>query len=209
MAKNNEKLLLFDVDGVIVDSFNEVYLEVKKFIEDLTGNELTEEEYRKLYEGNPLEQIFSLVGATKLLKVKDEMKSFLNSYKNTKIFDGMEDVLRELNKDHTLVVITSSLLEVVTDKFDETGLSELFAGFLGPRAAIHKDKKIKMALKEFGFAPEQAIFISDTSGDIVEAKKTGVATIGVTWGYHSKATVESSKPDQIAETPAELKKLLT
>ena len=91
----------------------------------------------------------------------------------------------------------------------EKGLTNLFAAFLGPRAAFHKDKKIKMAMDEFGYGPEQTIFISDTAGDILEAKKAGVPTVAVTWGYHPIETLEKVKPDHIANNIEELKELLT
>ena len=210
MKESKGKLLLFDIDGVIVDSFAEVYSEVKKFIKDISGNDLEIEQYRKFFESNPLDQIAKVVGSKMvLMQNKEEMKKFFAIYDQTKIFDGISELLKDLAVENTLVAITSSIVEAVTDRLDKEGLVDLFAAFLGPRAAFHKDKKIKMAMKEFGYGVDQTIFISDTSGDILEAKKAGVPTVAVTWGYHTKETLEKVKPDHIANNIKELKELLT
>ena len=205
MAKSSEKLLLFDVDGVIVDSFDEFFVEVRAFIRNHGGKTITSDDFRRFFEQNPLEQIMAAANLTKTeLLASSGLETIIAQYKKTKVFEGMPDVLRTLAKHHTLVVVTSSLTDPVIEKLAEQGLDALFAAFLGPQAGVNKDKKIRMALDEFGFDSKNAIFVTDTSGDIVEAKKTGVRTIGVTWGYHDARTVSRAAPDAIVHSPQEL-----
>lgn len=204
------KLLLFDVDGVIVDSFDQIYPSVARFIEKKGGPKISEDDFRKMMEGNSLESIAALIGKElDLDHVSNlDVDEFVAAYDQTEVYEGMPELLRKLAVENTLVIVTSSFIDPVIKKFEEAGIYELFAGFMGPRVDPNKDDKIKIALKEFDFKPQKAVFISDTSGDILEAQKTGVKTIAVTWGYHSRQTLEKVEPDQIVNTPQELLKIL-
>lgn len=205
MAK--EKLILFDVDGVMVDSFEEIYVYVSDLIKKQGDVEISREEFRHFFEGNPLENISKYIQTMPHEEnvTKEDTAGFLSAYSKAKVFEnGITEVVQKLAKNNTLVVITSTLIEAVTEKIAEKNLDVLFAAFLGPRAAIHKDDKIKMAIEEFGKNAEEVIFISDTSGDILEAKKIPVKTIAVSWGYHPRETLEKVAPDAIVDSPQEL-----
>ena len=75
---------------------------------------------------------------------------------------------------------------------------------------IHRSKvaKIQMILKKHGIKPAEAIFITDTLGDMREAIKCGVLSIGVTWGFHEKERLQKGNPFVIVETPQELPKAI-
>ena len=47
-------------------------------------------------------------------------------------------------------------------------------------------------------------FITDTLGDIKEANKVGIESIGITWGYQDKAKLQKGNPKKIVDTPTEL-----
>lgn len=205
MAK--EKLILFDVDGVIVDSFEEIYVYVSALIKKQGNVDISREEFRLFFESNPLESISKHIRTMPHEEnaTKEDFAGFLNAYSKTKVFEnGISEVIQKLAKNNTLVVITSTIIEAVTEKIAEKNLDVLFAAFLGPRAGIHKDDKIKMAIEEFGKNAKEVIFISDTSGDILEAKKIPVKTIAVSWGYHSRETLEKVAPDVIVDSPQQL-----
>lgn len=52
--------------------------------------------------------------------------------------------------------------------------------------------------------PHDAVMITDTSGDVLEAKPTGVKTIGVLWGLHDEEMLRIVNPEKIVKTPSEL-----
>ena len=65
---------------------------------------------------------------------------------------------------------------------------------------------VMTALAETGVAPEQAVMIGDTSFDMDMAKAAGVAALGVTWGYHSPASLNAA--DHIATRVQDLPELV-
>lgn len=200
-----EKLLLFDVDGVIMDFFEINYQTVIDFLKRKNLNTITEEQFRKAFERNGLANILKYAGIEKVEDISQkELDILIERYQEVAMFPGMKLVLSDLAEHHVLVVVTSTMIDAISKQFEKYELLDLFSAYLGPKAAVHKDKKILMALEEFAKKPEETCFISDTSGDLLEAKKTGVQTIGVTWGYHDEDTIKKASPDYIVKTPQEL-----
>ena len=60
------------------------------------------------------------------------------------------------------------------------------------------------AMKETGASPEATIMIGDTSYDIQMAVSANVASIGVTWGYHTMAELRRAGAKRIVHSFAEL-----
>lgn len=204
-------LLLFDVDGVILDSFEHLYKTISAYVKDHKKVDLTREQFREFFEANALEGLMKFAGFKKfdMLTAWVHAKSMLfHSYNESTVFPGMEEALKDLAQNHTLVVVTSSPVEIVTLRFEQTGLYDLFSAYLGPESAVHKDKKIRKACDQFGAKEEDTWFISDTVGDILEAKQTRVKTVAVTWGYHPRALLEASKPDRVVDTVQDLRTFL-
>ena len=69
---------------------------------------------------------------------------------------------------------------------------------------ISKVIKINGLLKKYGHDPKDALFITDTLGDIRDGTACGVATIGVTWGNHDRETLKKGEPYAIVDTVPEL-----
>jgi phosphoglycolate phosphatase len=70
-----------------------------------------------------------------------------------------------------------------------------------------------MIFKEYGLEPKECAFVTDTLGDLREAKKAKVPTIAVTWGYHGKTRLKKGSPnlmihdfEDLAEAVEKLKK---
>lgn len=212
MAKKQLPLLLLDVDGVIVDSFDSLYQAIASYIRENKGKELTVEEYRAAFEGNALSTLMKRAGFAAYSNAtswQHTVSMLFHDYQDAPIFEDILPTLQSLAKTHTLVVITSSPVEIVQLRFEKEGITGLFAAYLGPEVSVFKDEKIKVALEEFGAKPEKTFFVSDTSGDIIEAKKAGVKTVAVTWGYHAAETLVKVDPDKIVQTPRELLSFLT
>ncbi len=67
---------------------------------------------------------------------------------------------------------------------------------------------VQAVLKDFGIAPEEALYIGDTEIDIQTAANTGMPCVCVSWGFRSVDFLRSMNPFAIIDTPAELLDLL-
>jgi len=201
---NKNKTLLFDFDGVIVDTFELSYGSRKKLTPDLDM-----ETYRGFFEGNIHE-----VG-------NDEEKSDKNENEKPNEFDpffihyipalmakepvpGMINILRELSKNYRMVVISSTITSPIEEYLRTHGVFDLFDKVYG--ADVHKSKviKIQMVFQDFKVSIEDCIFITDTLGDMREAAKVGVKSLGVIWGFQRSETLQKGNPIAIVSSPQEL-----
>jgi len=190
--------LLFDFDGVIVDSFEAAYACSK------LG---TREEYKKLFYGNVYEEIEkNYPGKDNEIPVAED-PFFSNYIPRLMALDpvvGMPDVLSRLAQSHTMAVVSSTINAPIQAFLDKHDIAAHFDTVMG--ADVHKSKvhKIKLAFDMYDAVPEQCLFITDTLGDMREAGKAGVAALGVSWGWHDHATLAQGSPIAIADTPSQL-----
>lgn len=67
---------------------------------------------------------------------------------------------------------------------------------------------IEAAMAETGAAPERVLMIGDTSYDMAMARAAGVGALGVSWGYHDRAALLEAGADWIApDMPALIRRI--
>ena len=202
------KLLLFDFDGVLVDSLD-VYEKTVTLCLAKINHPLKRgrQEFLELFDGNFYEMLAQKgVELDKFMTASVEILSQVN-YKEIKPFDAMWPVLQELKKKHCLIVISSNDTPTIQEALRLYGFEDIFQEILGSDFMLSKKNKILYAIKKYSVMPEDIYYIGDTIGDIQEGKQAGVKTIGVTWGWHDKAKMATSGPDHLFDDPQELLKL--
>jgi phosphoglycolate phosphatase len=202
------KLLLFDFDGVLVDSLDvyekTVTLCLAKINQPLTRGR---EEFLELFDGNFYETL-----AQKGINLDNFMKASVDilsqvDYSQMKPFDAMRPVLQKLKNSHRLIVISSNDTPTIREALRLYDFEDIFQEILGSDFMLSKKEKILYAIKKYSVMPEDIYYIGDTIGDIKEGKQAGVKTVGVTWGWHDKTKMASVSPDYLFDNPQELLQL--
>jgi phosphoglycolate phosphatase len=202
------KLLLFDFDGVLVDSLDvyekTVTLCLAKINQPLTRGR---EEFLELFDGNFYETL-----AQKGINLDNFMKASVDilsqvDYSQMKPFEAVRPVLKELKKNHRLIVISSNDTPTIREALRLYDFEDIFQEILGSDFMLSKKEKILYAIKKYSVMPEDIYYIGDTIGDIKEGKQAGVKTVGVTWGWHDKTKMASVSPDYLFDNPQELLQL--
>jgi phosphoglycolate phosphatase len=202
------KLLLFDFDGVLVDSLD-VYEKTVTLCLAKINHPLKRgrQEFLELFDGNFYEMLAKKgVALDKFMTASVDILSQVN-YKEIKPFDAMWPVLQELKKKHCLIVISSNDTPTIQEALRLYGFEDIFQEILGSDFMLSKKDKILYAIKKYSVMLEDIYYIGDTIGDIQEGKQAGVKTIGVTWGWHDKAKMATSGPDHLFDDPQELLQL--
>jgi phosphoglycolate phosphatase len=202
---NPRKLLLFDFDGVLVDSLP-VYARAIQWTLAYIGMPIVqnETEYLELFDENfyaSLEQRgVDMAAFTRGLEIyKQEIGG--DYYGEVKPYPFMPPVLEALRRDHLLAVVSSNSSDAIERIFDRIAYKNCFAAILGADFAFSKRDKICFALERFRTSPRDAFYIGDTVGDIKEGRLAGVTTVAVTWGWHSKEKLQAAGPDLLVEEP--------
>ncbi len=207
------RLVIFDVDGTLVDSQAEIVAAMtlafqsevlsmppRAVVLSIVGLSLAEA-FAVLCPDVELPQRNRLVEAYKgafmsLRKDNQEMGP---------LFPGARDALAQLQaQDHTLLAVATGKSRRGLDKvLERHGLT---GAFHSEQVADHHPSKpnpsmILTALNEMGVAPARAVMLGDTTFDMDMARGAGIKKIGVTWGYHASDTL---KPDALIDTFAAL-----
>lgn len=170
---------------------------------EVVSRPITRDEYRTFFNGN--------IYDAKLVSVPekmDETSPFFKRYSPQLLtlepVHGIREIITKMATLGTLAVISSAINNPIERFLEKHGLRDSFAKVYGADVHLNKVKKISMALADFGIAPAETIFITDTLGDIREAAKAGITSIAVTWGFHSHEILQTGNPLVIVHSPEEL-----
>jgi len=201
MKFSGQKLILFDFDGVIVDSLD-VYEAVVRQCFERVGKPIVRnrEDFLALYHDNFYREVASRgidlnAFMAALADIRPQIDtSLIQPYRM------MASVLRELAKRHRLMLISSNHEETIQVLLTRMNIQGCFEAVLGSNSLLNKTEKIIRAWNQSGVARDQVYYIGDTAGDIREARRAGVKTVAVTWGWHNSEILEAVDPDFLIDT---------
>jgi phosphoglycolate phosphatase len=202
------KLLLFDFDGVLVDSLDVYEKTVTLCLEKINQPlKRGRQEFLELFDGNFYESLAQKgVNLGKFMSASVDILSKVN-YSEIKPFTAMHPVLTKLRENNLLLVISSNDTVSINEALKLYNFDGIFQEILGSDFMLSKKEKILYVIKKYQVMPEDIYYIGDTIGDIKEGKQAGVKTIGVTWGWHNKIKMASSNPDYLFDDPQDLLRL--
>jgi len=188
-------MFVFDFDGVIADSFQQVTDIFHKVGKEYGVIVNSKDDLARLYENNIFDSLRKK-GLTEneiqemILKIRIEQEKL-----TIKMFPGMKTFLKKIN----FMVITSNIGNIVKKYLNKHNLKpEQVIG------AEHETSKVKKLLK---IKNNKTFYIGDTVGDIKEGKLAKVKTIAVTWGFHKKELLKKQNPDFIVDSIEDLENI--
>lgn len=209
--------ILFDLDGTLTDPAigitNSVMYALKKY-----GVEVGDR--RELYKfiGPPLMDSFEEYYGFSKEEAKTAVEYYRKYYRDKGMFenlvyDGFEDLLKTLKDSNKTLIVATSKPEVfakqILEHFDIAKYFTYIAGSNLDGTRVRKDEVIRYALESCNITDlSKAIMIGDREHDIIGAKKTGINSIGVLFGYGSRNELEKSGADFIVDTVADIGKVL-
>ena len=211
------KYILFDLDGTLTDpgigTTNSVMYALKKFNIDV-------EDRATLYKfiGPPLLESFEkYYGFSKeeselALKYYREYFKPYGLYEN-EVYEGIEELLAELkNREKVLIVATSKPEAFAVEILKHFHLNHFFDFIAGATMDEKRTKKadvIAYALEQCKITDKaSAIMIGDREHDVLGAKRVGLDSIGVLYGYGNYEELKNAGATYIVENPEEILKII-
>jgi pyrophosphatase PpaX len=180
-------IVLFDLDGTVIDSGAIILASMRHAAETVLGGEYTDEGLMAAVGGPGLE-------AQMVALDPDRVDDLVRVYRehNEPLHDtleccaGMEDVLARLKeRGHRLGIVTAKRRLTVDLAFARLPIEHLFETVVGgDETERHKPDPapLLLALERLGARPEDAAYIGDSPFDMQAAKAAGLYAIGVSWG---------------------------
>lgn len=195
-----KKLVIFDFDGVLVNTADlcfEVHLRANP--------DLTRERFDSFSHGNFVENVSRAVAEGTFVPQDDWYDQYTKGLIALSSHDVIRFLVEDLSEEYALAICSSMREAPILQFLEKEGIRDCFSDVLGTDTSISKVVKIRHLLEKHSVSPEQALFITDTLGDIRDGNTSGVSSIGVLWGSHDRETLEKGNPFFIAETVAELR----
>ena len=205
------RLVLFDLDGTLVDSEPGIFASVLSAAATLGLPEPTAEQLRAMV-GPPLQDGFALV----LTVPPDDVPRAVAAYRETysggalldvTVHDGVPELLAALADAGAVLAVATSKPETFAVRvLEATGLLPFFASVHGATldgAVRHKDQVVAAALAAH---PEgrDPVLVGDRSHDVVGAAANGLPCIGAGWGPAPDGELEAAGAAFVAATPSEV-----
>jgi pyrophosphatase PpaX len=203
-------VVLFDLDGTIVDSGWMILASYRHATKTVLGREFPDDVLMARVGAGHLEEQMSELDPEKAAELAHAYREFYAPlHSELQAFPGMLDLLERLDDEgRTLGVVSAKRHDVVQLAFDALGFGERMDVVVGsdeaPRGKPHPDQ-ILVALERLGAAPDETAYVGDAPFDVAAAKAAGVHAIGVTWGgIHTRERMEAEGPDAVVDTAEEL-----
>ncbi|WP_333784028.1 HAD-IIIA family hydrolase [Thermocrinis sp.] len=183
------ELVIFDLDGTLVDSAQDIAIHVNKVLLKLRGKGVSLEEIRKSI-GNGARSL--LMNFFKPEELEQALELFLSYYRTepviyTRTYEGIMETLQELReKGIFLAVATNKPHDITLSVLEKLGMLDLFHEVIGADVLPEK-KPSPMPLLEIAkrlkVEPAKALMVGDSKTDIEAGIRAGMKTAYVTWGY--------------------------
>lgn len=212
------RLVVFDVDGTLVDSqhlivaaqaaaFGEVGLPApeRRVALSVVGLSLPQAFRRLVGDDGPIAELSERYkNAYNRLRLDPELEEPL--------FPGMADLIERLHarEDIVLGIATGKSRRGVDRLIAHYGWADRFVTTQTADDAPSKPDPamLHQAMAEAGTGPDTTVMIGDTTYDIAMAVSAGVAPIGVAWGYHAPGTLYRAGAVTVVESATALDGLL-
>ena len=207
-------VVLFDVDGTIVDSAPAVMNAFRGALSDY-DLPIPDDQRLRTYVGPPLWYSFSDLGYEgELLAhlVSGYRARYQAHYLDPEPFPGVIELLHDLHRAGIpLATATSKQAPMALAQMEHLGLSEVFDVIAGatPDPASSKATVIREALTRLearGVDTSHPVIIGDSIWDVRGAQEAGIPVIGVGWGYATEDGLDEA--DAVCETVEELRSFI-
>jgi phosphoglycolate phosphatase-like HAD superfamily hydrolase len=209
--KEKFKLVIFDFDGTIADSFDICFDGVNEIFEERGWKKVPKIQKEKARE-------LSAKDVLKYFKVSNYQIAFIarklfriieRDFHKVKIFPELKKTLRALKKqDFKIVILTSNIKRNVEPFLEREEIKDLFDDYYYKSGIFSKDRLINKLVKKYKVKKRETILIGDEIRDIKASKKSRIKMIAVTWGFNNKKVLVKNNPNYIVDKPQEILEIL-
>ncbi|QSW90923.1 HAD family hydrolase [Flavobacterium endoglycinae] len=212
------KGIIFDLDGTLVNSLEDISDAMNKVLQGLNFPTHTYDTYQ-YFIGSGLRNLVSK--ALPSTNNSDEQieicfECMINEYREictlkTKPYDGIVELLENLTSQNIKMAVFSNKADELTKKI----ASEIFPNHFDIAVGLSTEALKKpnpfeaLAIgKKWNLNPEEILFVGDSDIDMQTAVNANMFPVGVTWGYRTEEELKNSGAKLVVNKASELIEIL-
>jgi phosphoglycolate phosphatase len=217
------KLLIFDLDGTLVDSRLDLVNSMNATLRHMGGAELPADVIATyIGDGAPMLVRRALGDPDDDHLVANALEFFLTYYRahkldHTHVYEGVPEALSRLQQasmrsglGRTMAVLSNKPVHPSRAIVEALGLGSFFTQVYGGNSFPTKKPDplgARTLMMEAGVKPEETLMVGDSSVDVLTGRNSNLWTCGVTYGF-APHTLCEAPPDVLLDAPLELAQLL-
>ena len=184
VLKKEVKAILFDMDGVLTDSYHAWSCIINDALKSIGRNALSKKTLRKQF-GAPVER--DQKTHFKGYSVEQIRKLYLDHYHKHKnkivLFPHTRKILQEIkDKNIKIGLISNSTKDIIHPVLKRFGIDCYFDVVMSMDDVTYRKPHPEMVLracKILGVKPQETVVVGDTQNDMIAGKKAGCTTVGI------------------------------
>lgn len=213
------KLVIFDLDGTVCNTIEDLADATNYALRCLKYPEHTTEEYKR-FVGNGISNLVkrSLPDAHKTddecIKAKKLMLDYYSLHFADKSapYPQISELLERLLKKDIHIAICTNKSHCMAEKIADVIFGGVFEYVIGQseKYPLKPDPaSAKEIMERFGALPEQTVFVGDSGVDMQTAKNAKTHSVGVIWGFRSEQELKENGAEHIAHTPIDILEIIS
>ena len=213
----NCKMIIFDLDGTILDTLEDLFLSTNYALRKSGFPERSIEEVR-CFVGNGIRKLIerAVPEQTPENLINQVHQDFTKYYAqhcadHTKPYSGILEILQKFRNAGIKTAVVSNKADYAVQTLCADYFPGLFDAVAGEREGIRRKPApdaVLAVLHDLQILPEQAVYIGDSDVDIATAENSGLPCISVEWGFRDRAFLLQHGAQKIISVPEELLTLI-
>lgn len=214
-----KKLVIFDLDGTLLNTIADLAQSTNYALRELGYPEHAQEAYHQMV-GNGINKLFERAlpegekGEENVLKVRELFIPYYDRHNADKSapYPGITRLLSALRQHHIKLAVASNKYHSATLKLVRYYFPEIkFEAVYGQRDGIPPKPDpaiVNEIISLTGMEKSEVLYVGDSGVDMQTAANSGITACGVTWGFRSRAELESNNPAYIVDKAEEILPLI-
>ncbi|MBQ5456546.1 MAG: HAD-IIIA family hydrolase [Prevotella sp.] len=210
---NTYKTYIFDLDGTLLDTLNDLHASCNYALRTHGMPERSLEEVRQ-FVGNGVKKLMERAipdGLDNPL-FEETLQTFrqhylLHNLDTTLPYPGIMEMLQQLKAQGKRIAVVSNKFYAATQDLCKHFFGDTIQVAIGEREDIKKKPApdtVLEALRQLQVTRQDAVYVGDSEVDVETARNSGIPCISVLWGFRSKSFLLSHGATTFIETPKEL-----
>lgn len=209
----NIRYVVFDLDGTLLNTLDDLFLSVNKILSDHGYKTRSKNEVRS-YLGNGVRSLLNLALPEEERFRTDELlpefKAYYDLHKedNTAPYAGVKEAVAEIKKAGVKCAIVSNKFDAAVQELKNVTFSGLIDFACGEREGVKPKPApdgVFLAMQALGADPAETVYVGDSEVDLATANNSGLKCVAVSWGFRDRDELVKRGAKNIADTPDQMK----